>query len=109
MINRGAILVRPKRPYIDWAIGLDDTGLTPDEEGESTVYLVPEFEDDGEALEVLLNIFARIFENELTSWHRDEAAWPQDRTWGMFREWFDVEFHSCVEDVCGDNPMDDDA
>jgi hypothetical protein len=107
MINRGAIIVRFKEPYIDWAIGLDDTGLTPDKEGESTVYLIPEFEDDVEALEVLSNIFEQIFEHELRSWHRDEAAWPQNRTWAMFREWFDVEFHSCVEDVCGDEPMAD--
>jgi hypothetical protein len=107
MINRGAITVRPKKPYIDWAVSLDDTGLTPDGEGESTVYLIPEFEDDVEALEVLSKVFERIFENELQSWHRDEAAWPQNRTWAMFRAWFDVEFHSCVEDVCGDDPMAD--
>jgi hypothetical protein len=108
MINRGAIIVRFKKPYIDWAIGLDDAGLTPDKEGESTVYLLPEFEDDVEALEVLSNSFDRIFEHELKSWHWDKSAWPQNRTWDMFRQWFDVEFHSCVEDLGGDEPMADD-
>lgn len=46
MLNRGALIVRPKQPFLDWAAGLDDSGIVPDVEGERTVYLIPQFEDE---------------------------------------------------------------
>ncbi|MBI3676249.1 MAG: hypothetical protein HY243_06490, partial [Proteobacteria bacterium] len=57
MLNRGALLVRPARPYIDWALSLDASGLAPDPEGEATVYLIPDFEDTGDAETVLRAVF----------------------------------------------------
>ncbi len=30
MLNRGVVIVRPKQPYLDWAAGLDDSGILPD-------------------------------------------------------------------------------
>ena len=98
MINRGSVLVRPKQPYIDWAAKLDDSGIVPDPEGERTIYLIPEYEDDVEAMEILGKSFETIFEKELCGWHTDESAWPKNRTFEKFREWFSFEFHSVVED-----------
>jgi hypothetical protein len=46
MLNRCALIVRPKQPFLDWAAQLDDSGLVPDVKGEQTVYLVPEFDYD---------------------------------------------------------------
>ena len=37
MLNRGVVIVRPKQPYLDWAAGLDDSGIVPDPNGEQTV------------------------------------------------------------------------
>ena len=108
MINRGAIIVRPKEPYIDWAIGLDDSGLKPGEDDEPTIYLIPEYENDLEAIEVLSKCFDIIFETELQNWHTDESAWPKNRTFSLFRKWFSFEFHSCVDDLCGYEIIDDD-
>ena len=107
MLNRGAVIVRPKEPFIEWARGLDDSGIVPDPTSERTIYLVPEYGDDNEAVEVLRLCFEAIFEDELYGWHLDERAWPENRTYDMFRDWFDVEFHSCVTDLCGD-PLEDD-
>ncbi len=107
MINRGSVIVRPKQPFIDWAEKLDDSGLVPNPEGERTVYLIPEYDDDVEALEVLSKCFDIIFEEELMGWHTDESAWPKNRSFSMFREWFSFEFHSLVEDLC-DYPLVDD-
>ncbi len=53
MLNRGVLIVRPKQPYLDWAATLDDSGVVPDPEGEKTVYLIPEFESDDEAWDIL--------------------------------------------------------
>ena len=45
---------------------------------------------------------------ELAGWHQLEEDWPANRTYTMFREWFTVEWHSLVIDLCGD-PLKDDG
>ena len=107
MLNRAALIVRPKQPCLDWAASLDDSGLVPDVRGEMTVYLIPGFADDDEAAEILGEVYADVFERELFGWHTDEAAWPIDRSLQRFHEWFEVELHPMVEDVCGDELIDD--
>jgi hypothetical protein len=109
MLNRAVLIVRPKQPYIDWAAGLDDSGLVPDAEDEQTVYLIPSYEDDDEAWEIVEEVYETVFENELYDWHTDESAWPQDRDFAMFQEWFDIELHSVVEDLCDDELLEDEA
>jgi hypothetical protein len=109
MLNRGALIVRPKQPYLDWAATLDGSGVVPDVTGEQTVYLIPSFEDDDEAERILKKVYAEIFERELDGWHTDETAWPQNRTLAMFKKWFQVELHSVVEDLCGYELADDEA
>ena len=101
------MLVRPKQPYMDWARSLDDSGLIPNRDGERTVYLIPEYESDEEAMTVLSRCFGEIFEIELAGWHLVEDDWPKNRTFAMFKEWFSLELHSCVEDMCGYEFFDD--
>jgi hypothetical protein len=76
-------------------------------EGEQTVYLVPEFESEAEQRQVLQEVFAEVFERELYGWHTDERAWPKKRTLSLFRQWFSIEMHSVVEDLCA-YPIEDD-
>lgn len=40
MLNRAAIIVRPDKPFMDWAAVLDDSGHVPNPDDEQTVYLV---------------------------------------------------------------------
>jgi len=108
MLNRAVLIVRPRQPYIDWAAGLDDSGLVPEFEGEQTAYLIPSFEDDAEAEAVLKQIFPEIFERELEGWHTDEADWPKMRTFAMFKQWFHLELHSVVEDLCAYELVEED-
>lgn len=107
MLNRAVLIVRPKQPFLDWAAELDESGLVPDVQGEQTVYLIPQFDSDDEARQVLESVFSEVFERELFGWHTDEAAWPRKRTLALFREWFTVELHSVVEDLCDDELADD--
>lgn len=109
MLNRAALIVRPKQPFLDWAAGLDDSGLVPDAGGEQTVYLVPEFESDEDGLRVLKRVYAEIFERELDGWHTDPSAWPQKRDFKTFQQWFSIELHSVVEDVVNDALIDDES
>ena len=100
MINRGVLIVRPKQPFLDWAAELDDSGVLPDVDGEQTVYLIPSFEMPDEAQSILKKVYLEVFENELWDWHTDEAAWPKKRDLKTFREWFAIELHSVIEDLC---------
>lgn len=106
MLNRAVLIVRPARPFLDWAAALDDSGLLPDPAGEQTVYLVPAYDDDAERERLLRRIYATIFARELWGWHTREEDWPQRRTLAMFRKWFTIEMHSEVEDLCSD-PIED--
>ena len=109
MLNRAVLIVRPKQPYVDWAAGLDGSGPVPDPEDEQTVYLIPSYEDDDEAWEIVEDLYETIFESELYDWHPDESAWPQDRDFEMFQDWFEIELHSVVEDLCDYEISDDEA
>lgn len=108
MINRSALLLRPKQPFIDWALSLDDSALAPYPDDEQTVYLVPDCDTDEDHQKVLNKLYSELFERELFDWHTDESAWPQNRTYGMFLDWFDYKFHSVIEDLVGGRIFDED-
>jgi hypothetical protein len=57
---------------------------------------VPCWNDDADLDRVLKRVCRRIFENELSGWTVDEAAWPKRRGFTTFQEWFEVEAHSMV-------------
>ncbi|MFM9967391.1 MAG: hypothetical protein ACKVQK_03150 [Burkholderiales bacterium] len=107
MLNRSILIVRPRQPFIDWVAGLDGDPTPPTADGEQTVYLIPAYEDEDEAEAVLEAVWEDVFEKELWSWHTTEADWPKPRTLELFRQWFDIEMHSVVEDVCGYEIADD--
>jgi len=108
MLNRGVVVVRPKQPYLDWAARLDDSGIVPEPSAEPTIYLIPSFDDEEEAWEILEKMHPTIFENELYEWDTDEGAWPQGRDFAMFKAWFEIELHSVVEDLCDYVIIDED-
>ena len=108
MLNRTALIVCPGQPYIDWAKSLPGSdGIVPTIDGEHTVYLVEEIDDDRHLERVLKRVYAEIFERELFNWYIDESAWPQKRTFSMFKQWFSIDYHTCVEDLL-DGPLEDD-
>jgi len=107
MLNRGALIVRPADPYIEWARAVFDDDMAPSEDGERTVYLVPDDDADRGLDWVLKQVWGEVFERELEGWCTDEARWPKNRTLAMFKRWFQVEYHSVIEDLCG-WPLQDD-
>ena len=103
MINRAAIIAIPKQPYIDWANALDDDGPRMNVEehhGEDTVYLVDDVGDDEDTSEVVRRYYSVIFEQELADWHTFESAWPGNRDFQTFTEWFHIQVNSVVLDLC---------
>ena len=107
MLNRAALIVRPAKPFIDWAKSLDDSDVLPDPNDEQTVYLIPQFHDDEEAESVLRRVFGEVFARALHEWHTDQTAWSRDRSLTAFKKWFTIEMHTLIEDLV-DNQLEDD-
>lgn len=102
-INRSLVILRPKQPFLDWGMAIDDddTNFTLEELAEdSTAYLIPELWQDSDQQELLESYYVVLFEEQLAGWWTVEADWPQKRDLKMFLAWFEVEFHSLVIDLC---------
>ena len=108
MINRCAVTIRAKEPFLGWLLSLPDyDDLTLDQVNEeTTTYLLPVYETDSEKTALLEQYFDLLFEEELAGWWMAKDDWPQKRSLEMFRSWFDVEFHSVVVDL-EDAPLRD--
>lgn len=98
-IDRNAILVRPRQPYIDWANKVYNDGHAFTGRDECNIYLVRERGSNEEVERWVRKHFDELFVNELNDWCTDEERWPPGRTYKMFADWFTVEVHSMVLDV----------
>src|SRR5579862_5197989 len=100
LINRMAIVVRPKEPYCAWARSLADTSpideLAPRD--LCSVYLVDEKHVE-DPQKVVRRHYGEVFVEMLESWYTLEEAWPARRTWKMFQEWFEAEVIEMVFDL----------
>src|ERR1039457_6107287 len=81
MLNRSAIVVKPRQPFLDWLHTADPTShrLTlRDLTREPTIYLIPECDTEEDGREVLAELCEEVFVAQLAGWFRDEQTWPQD-------------------------------
>ena len=74
--------------------------------GEPRVFLLPEYEDPTAQKEGLEQSWPDLFDAMLEGWVTNEAFWPKDRTLGMFREWFEIQMSSVVQDLDRDTPLE---
>jgi len=111
MINRAAVILKYKAPFIQWVNDADpykdNPGITLESENKDcTVYLI--LEDDAEKLEEWISLnFKQLFESEIEDWYTDESLWRKNRTRKLFDEWFDVECHSVLIDTVDGKIIDD--
>jgi|SRR5579862_6447610 len=101
-LNRCAVVVTPKQPFLDWLHGIDPWSLDiqmADLQDDSSVYLFPECKDAQEIKRHVKKACQRIFEQELESRDRIAESWPADRSFALFQKWFDFRSHSMVFDV----------
>ncbi len=111
MINRAALILRYKQPFVDWINAVDPSPashlVTLDEvNSERTVYLI-EVEDEPELATWLKGHYREIFEEELFGWYTDPKLWPQDRSLKRLSEWCAFELNTVVMDF-GDSPIEED-
>ena len=101
-VNRSAVVVVPKQPFLDWLHRVDPTSgkLTLADLGDDpSICLLPEYDLESELQECLQEACVRIFEDQLNGWYRAEELWPEDRSLGIFQLWFDYHFHSVLVDL----------
>ncbi len=108
MLNRSAVVVRPRQPFVDWLRSVEELEV-PNitlEQLDKTLYLVPDYEDPNDAEKVLKRVCDDIFCRELEAWYTDAHTWPKDRSWRVFKEWFDTEHFDVIEDLVA-GPLED--
>lgn len=106
-LNRSAVVVVPKQPFLDWLHRVDSSSakLTLTDLGDDpSIYLLPEFDVEHELEECFKEACVEIFEDQLDGWYRARDRWPKDRSFGIFRLWFDYRFHSILFDL-GKQPI----
>lgn len=92
-INRRVIYVAPKQPFFDWINKLDpEDQLNSENFLERSAYAYNDdtyFLDHSDLEKVMQKYFKEIFENELAGMWIDKSAWPKNRSWNDFNQWFD--------------------
>jgi hypothetical protein len=105
-LNRSAIIVAPKQPFLDWLHDADPTSLTLtlEDVSDPTIYLLPDCDDDRDLTAHVKKYCDTIFEAELDAWYRDQSTWPIDRDFKTFCVWFEYRTHDLLFDLC-DRPL----
>jgi len=103
VVNRCAVGVYPSEQLLDWARRLElEVEVEAAGAREPCLYLIPDYDTQEEAEAILSEVYEAIFEAELDYWHRDIGAWPAERTYPVFRKWFDVRFYPLIQDLVGE-------
>ncbi|MCC6549001.1 MAG: hypothetical protein IT279_02910 [Ignavibacteriaceae bacterium] len=98
MVNRNAIVVKPKKPFFDWHNGIyRDSPIH--QMDDHTLYLAKLDDDSYDIEQWMKKNFDRFFKNELNDWVTDPSLWPQKRTFEMFKKWFSYEYYCVLLDT----------
>ncbi len=103
MIDRTAMVVKSKQPFKDWLKTIDPKIREKDADIDCNVYLLPGFDEVKEMEDWLKQNFDQFFCDQMNDWHTDESRWVKQRTFKMFKEWFDYSLHSMVFDALEDD------
>lgn len=101
-LNRSAVLIIPKQPFLEWLRFADpesDDLTLENLQAYPNVYLIPECEEDQDVEKQLRRFCTTIFEEQLDAWIVDDTTWPIDRSFDVFTRWFAISFHSEVLDL----------
>jgi len=98
-VQRSALIIRPKMPFKDWLVSMDPEDREYDSSKDIDIYLIPNFEYEKDAEKWLKENFDDIFCDQMNNWYTDESDWIQNRTFKMFKEWFDYSIHMSILDT----------
>jgi hypothetical protein len=104
VLNRCAIAVAPRSPMREWSRAFWGPEDHRDDSDEPSLYLIPTYDDDAEALTLLGELYDGIFSSELTLWCDDRELWPAPRSFDLFLQWFSLRLFPLVDDL-GSEPL----
>jgi len=103
LLNRYALILRAKEPFVQWVNGPEkdpSNHQTPEEvRKDPVVYLIPEMKWPGPTMDWVFENFDHFFKDQLNAYWTDKKNWPKNRSVQMFKEWFDIEVFSVLENV----------
>ena len=111
ILNRSAVILRPKKPFLDWRNSIE---VRDGRKGDYTlsalredlkVYLVPGFRDPKYVEARVFEEFDLYFIDQLQACITMENEWPKNRTVEMFKKWFDIEIIVFVDDAVIDQDI----
>jgi hypothetical protein len=109
-LQRWAVIVHPKQPFLDWVA--ETCGGDREEYEhvyEARIYLLKNCKSIAQAERRLRKEYLRILEAEIATCAFDPTPWPQDRTFKMFRDWFQYEFCTYVVDLADGSLVSDEG
>jgi hypothetical protein len=98
-VRRSALVIKPKKPFLDWLISIDGDNKTIDLISDQDVYLLPDFDEIRQLENWLKKNFDQIFCDQMNNWYIDETLWVQKRTFKTFKDWFDFTLHTMIWDT----------
>ena len=84
------ISVKPRKPFVDWINKFSPTSIVSIESAGMCLFFFPNFNNDSEYEAYLRIHYNSMFEKMLYEWRRDEKEFPQNRTFELFLEWFEI-------------------
>ncbi|PJE00678.1 MAG: hypothetical protein CK427_13070 [Leptospira sp.] len=113
IINRSTIILFHKKPLIEWQNSIFPEDTMEYEEDffqndQAHVYLIPEFDFEENVDTWLKENYIHIFEDVLEDWCTNEALWPKNLTYAMFKDWFHINYQSMVLDTLDEPIIKDD-
>ncbi len=102
LIDRTALVLVPKQPYLTWVKTLPgaDLSLTLEQlRAAPVVFLLPVAERPEEIYGWLQGGCELLFIHMLAAFTQDEIRLPQDRSFQVFSEWFDFSLAPMVNDL----------
>lgn len=101
-LRRSIIAVLPRQPFVDWLRtqpGEKDATLKYSREHDSISFLVPYPMNSHQTVRVVPDHWRRFFTQMLELASDNAQDWPEDRTWEMFQQWFEIEYRDTVLDI----------
>ncbi|MNH27633.1 hypothetical protein D3C79_877550 [compost metagenome] len=110
-INRFSLHIHFLQPYLEWYNSIFPEEAFPSVEEinktQKTTYLIPVFDNDEEIEEYLKENFETFFVDELFAVSMAQETWPQDITWELFNEWFEIDVTPMVVDYGEEELIDE--
>lgn len=101
-IDRSAVIITPKEPFLQWLNSVEQDGnqwSLNEIRSDPTVYLIPSQETEIRAAHYINDIYSDLFKRVLEEWIMEKELWPKELSLDLFYDWFDIYFYSSIIDT----------